>query len=273
MNDRAVPAFAPGVDYAMPADLYHAIPAVGSSGLKSFLRSPAHYRARLAQPAEPTDAQALGTAVHLAVLEPERFEREVVAAPKFDRRTTAGKAAAAEFDAAHAGRLVLAADVHETACRVRDAVRSHPAAALLLAHGAPEVSLQWIDEASGVPCKSRLDWLAPDHSVVDLKTARDASPLGFGRAIGQYGYAIQQAVYVAGVRAALGAEPPMFAFVAVETEPPFAVGVYVLDDDAVAAAEVRVAEALARFAQCRAADTWPAYGDLIQTITLPRWAL
>jgi divinyl protochlorophyllide a 8-vinyl-reductase len=39
--------------------------------------------------------------------------------------------------------------------------------------------------------------------VVDLKTGRDASPTGFARAIGQYGYALQAAWYLAGARAVL----------------------------------------------------------------------
>lgn len=270
---RAAVPFTPGVAYDMPEGVYRAIPALGSSDVKALLRSPAHYRAGLEDESEATDAQALGTAVHLAVLEPERFEREVVTAPKFDRRTTAGKADAAEFERANAGRLILPGDAYDTCCRVRDAVRGHPAAGMLLADGASEVVLQWADEATGTPCKARLDRLLPDHTVVDLKTARDASPAGFARAIGQYRYAMQEAHYRAGARVALGVEPPLFAFIAAETAPPYAVGVYVLDDEALQAAEARVAEALARHAECRAADRWPAYSDLIQTITLPRWAL
>lgn len=267
------PTFAPGVAYGMPDALYRALPALGSSDVKRLLRSPAHYRAASESADEPTDAQRLGTAVHLAVLEPERFATDVLVSPKFDRRTKAGKKAAAEFELRAAGRLALAADEHDTARCVADAVRAHPAASYLLAEGAPEVSLQWRDEATGTPCKARIDWLRPDHGIVDLKSARDASPLGFGRAIAQYGYAVQLAHYTAGARQVLRVEPPLFAFIAVETAPPFAVGVYVLDDDACVAAAGRVAEAMARYRDCSASGVWPAYSELIQTVTLPKWAL
>lgn len=273
MNAPHPPAFVCGVTYGMPEAQYHAIPALGSTDVKRLLRSPAHYRAGLDSDDEPSDAQQLGTAIHLAVLEPARFDAEVVVAPKFDRRTKAGKEAAEAFEAEHGAKLILPVDAFDTVRRVADAVRTHPAAAYLLAEGTLEVSLQWLDPATGTPCKARIDWLRPDHTKVDLKSARDASPAGFARAVGQYGYAIQQAHYMNGGRAVLQVEPPAFVFIAAETAPPYAVGVYVLDDEAVAAASGRVAEAMQRHADCRATGSWPAYSDLVQTITLPKWAL
>lgn len=267
------PEFRPGIAYGMPEAVYRAIPALGSSDVKALLRSPAHYRAGAEADSESTEAQVLGTAIHLGVLEPERFEREVLEAPAANRRTNAGREAVAEFERANPGAIILPEAAYLTVLHAVDAVRSHPAAAYLLEAGQPEVVLQWLDPETGTPCKARLDWLRPDLSVVDLKSARDASPGGFSRACASFGYAIQQAHYLRGARAVLQAEPPMFAFVAVEKDPPSAVGVYVLEDHAVAAADARVSEAMRRYSECRAADAWPAYSDLIQTITLPRWAL
>ena len=79
---------------SMPADHYHLHPAVGHSGLVRIMRSPAHYREYVAHPPEPTPAMQLGTAFHTALLEPDRFGQSFVVAPKFDRRTKDGKAAA-----------------------------------------------------------------------------------------------------------------------------------------------------------------------------------
>src|SRR5690349_7675909 len=83
-------------------DAYHDHPAVGSSHLKSIARSPAHYWSEWLDPSRPprtdTPAKWLGKAVHAAILEPERFKSDYVVGPRFDRRTKAGKEAAAAFE-------------------------------------------------------------------------------------------------------------------------------------------------------------------------------
>lgn len=59
-----------------------------------------------------SDAMTIGTAVHMALLEPIRFAEEVVVKPDdFDGRTKAGK----EWLAEHAGRIVMARDMHDRA--------------------------------------------------------------------------------------------------------------------------------------------------------------
>ncbi len=262
----------PLIDWMMPADEYHALAALGSSDVKAILRSPAHFKARANADDEPTEAKEIGTALHMAVFEPARFASEVVASPTFDRRTKAGKADAEAFEAAHAGKLILSASNHLIVQHASASVRAHRGAAALLAAGQPEVTFQWTDTTSGAPCKARVDWLRPDGVLVDLKSTRDASPAGFVREIVRFGYHLQAAHYMAGARAVLQEPPQAFVLIAVEKEPPFACGVYVLDDDARVRAAGRVAAALARWAECNAAGSWPAYSDLIEPITLPAWA-
>lgn len=59
-----------------------------------------------------SEAMTIGTAVHMALLEPIRFADEVVVKPDdFDGRTKAGK----EWLAEHAGRVVMARDMHDRA--------------------------------------------------------------------------------------------------------------------------------------------------------------
>ncbi|MEN9806177.1 MAG: hypothetical protein RL756_685 [Pseudomonadota bacterium] len=261
----------PTIDYGMPHAEYLAVPAMSASGIKRFIRSPAHFKAGSA--GIDASAAAVGTATHMAVLEPARFDAEVVVSPKFDKRSKAGKAEAEAWAAAHAGRLVIDEETFDAVRRMADAVRAHPAASALLQSGVPEVSMMWADADTGVACKSRADWLRPDGLIVDLKTARDASPGGFARAIGQYGYALQAAWYLAGARVVLREEPAGFVFVAVEKDPPHAVGVYALDAASVDAAADRIAGALVRLLDCQRSGHWPAYSSLVETITAPAWAL
>ena len=71
---------------------YHAdTSAISASGLKLFMRSPAHYYATYLDPnrieRSPTPAMRVGTATHCAILEPERFSAEYIALPEgLDRR-------------------------------------------------------------------------------------------------------------------------------------------------------------------------------------------
>lgn len=261
-----------GIDYHMPQDKYLALDALGSSDIKRLLRSPAHYRAAADTALEPTDAMVIGSAIHLGVLEPARFDVEVVQRPTFDRRTTIGKAAHAEWTAANEGKLALDAADFDAVRRAVDSARAHPAACALLAEGAPEVTLQWTDEATQAPCRARFDWLRPDSLICDLKTTIDASPEGFRREIAKWGYHYQAAHYGNGHRAVLRCEPAGFVFIAVEKVAPFAVGVYMLGEQSIASASGRVDEALRRWRDGTDTGVWPAYSSLVEPIEVPTWA-
>ena len=108
--------------------------AVSPSRLKE--RTMLHYWDRFENPnaikPAPTPAMQRGTALHTAVLEPETWADVVAVQPRLDRRTKAGKAAAAEFEQAAAGRVVLSADDAEEVALMADGVRCHPAAKVLL---------------------------------------------------------------------------------------------------------------------------------------------
>jgi hypothetical protein len=140
------------------------------------------------------------------------------------------------------------------------------------------VSAQWPanlrgDPATQAPCKARYDRLRPDNIIVDLKTTRDASPHGFQRSIANFGYALQAAHYRRGMREVLQQDMAAWCFIAVEKEPPFLVACYVLDAESIDASDVKVGKALASYMECKRTGVWPGYSDLIEPISLPKWAL
>jgi hypothetical protein len=264
--------FAPRFVDGLPARDYHALPSLSSSGVKKLLRSPAHYLHERTRENAPTDAMRIGTAVHTLVLEPERAG-EVVAMPEFNMRTNAGKAAAIEWLEAHPNRQAFDAATYDRIQRAADAVRAHPGAARLLTEGTAERSVFWRDQAEGIDCRARFDWHREDGGIVDLKTAKDASPAGFSRAIGAYGYHISAAHYCQGAEHVFGAFPRFWGFVVVEPEPPFAVACYVLDEASIRAGMALCARAYRAFRQCVDSGAWPAYPSTIEPISAPRWAL
>jgi hypothetical protein len=119
---------------------------------------------------EPTSAMRLGSLAHCAVLEPDELSKRYAIAP--DRRSNAGKAAAAEMSA-NGIEAVTESDM-ALALNMADAVRQHPYAAALLADGKAEQSFWWDDKATGQRCKCRPDWYQ-GTTIVDLKTCQDAS--------------------------------------------------------------------------------------------------
>ncbi|MFO0013911.1 MAG: recombinase family protein, partial [Planctomycetota bacterium] len=56
---------------------------------------------------------------------------------------------------------------------MNDSVTCHPLGAELLARGIPEGVIR--AEYRGIPCQIRLDWLAPEYGIVDLKTSDNLS--------------------------------------------------------------------------------------------------
>ena len=67
----------PGVYEGIPNAEYHGGPGISKSGLDLIHRSPMHYNAVVtaANDRTPTPAQEIGTAVHMAILEPEEFAK------------------------------------------------------------------------------------------------------------------------------------------------------------------------------------------------------
>lgn len=246
---------------------YHADPAVSASHVKEAMRSPYHYWARFLdpnrKPVEPTTAMRFGSLVHTAVLEPEELLQRYGVAP--DRRTKAGKEQA-ERMAADGIEAITETDM-TIALSMAASVRNHPAAAALLAKGKAEQSFWWDDLPTGLRCKCRPDWYH-GTTIVDLKTCQDASPAAFASSVAKFGYHIQAAHYLAGLH---GAE--RFVFVAVEKTAPYAIAVYELDQAAMALGRTMRDNALEVIATCKAADSWPGYGDTsVQTLSLPHWA-
>lgn len=262
---------------SMPADQYHAHPAVGHSGLVRIMRSPAHYQEYVSNPPEPTPAMQLGTAFHTALLEHDRFSQTFVAAPKFDRRTKEGKAAAEAWEVENAGKTALAAEQMAFIEEMVVSVRCHAGADRLLAEGVAEMSTFWIDRETGVECKCRPDFLLMAKEtvtgIVDVKTCCDASADGFARAIATLGYDVQAAFYQDGLKAVTGRTIP-FYFIAVEKETPFAVAAYKASDEVIEVGRAKYRGALQLLRWCRENDRWPAYqpNGEIESINLPRWA-
>lgn len=243
---------------------YHADrDTLSSTGAKLILKSPASYRWAMDNPQPVKAAFDLGTVVHSSVLGVGPKPIQVG-----DQRTKAGKEEAAQARAD--GNIPLSERDYLTATGMADAVLSHPTAGAILSVGEPEVSLYWRDDATDVACRGRIDWLH-DKACVDLKTTTDASPRGFQRAFANFRYQLQAAWYLQGLYACGIAGLP-FVFVAVEKDPPYLVGIYQPNDDAIEHGNVAAHTARTIYTDCQATGQWPGYSPEIEPLALPGWA-
>lgn len=250
---------------------YRALDAVNISSLLHIARSPAHYRHAIEHGVADTGAMAFGRIGHMAILEPERYADEIAV---WDGGRRAGKVWDA-WQLEHAGKVQVTMDDHLACMAMSVAVREHPAAGAYLcgAAGLVEHTIEW-RHRSGIRCKSRLDWVDLEHDVVvDLKTARDACELEFGRAAARLRYHTRAAFYSDAYRTCYGKDPT-FVLVVVEKEPPFAVACYRVPSDLIEAGRREYDELLGRLKYCRDHGEWPGIArDREVELVLPAWAV
>ena len=244
--------------------------------------TPAHLKAAMRNGQENKRHFDLGKVVHaLALGDGDTFE--VVQCVGRDKKVRdaedyATKSAQVHRDAIYeAGNVPILRRELDQAEAMAKSLREHPVARDLLSDGQPEVSLFWIDEATGAKCRARLDWLPNPQLdgrliVPDLKTANAAAPTEFAKAAARFGYYGQQHHYLDGIRQTGLASDPTFVFVVVETTDPWPVIVGRIHEEgdlALAAGVVDRCRSLYR--ECAATDTWPAYPGGLVDLSLPVW--
>lgn len=261
----------PGIIHGLPFPDYLALPAMSASRFKKIMRSPMAYKWDLDHPdTSASPSMALGTAAHMAILEPDRFAEAYVVY----EGTRRGKAWEA-FQEANEYRGILTTPEYADVCGMRDALRSHPAAARYLEHGEAEVTLQWTDPATGRAMKGRVDWLTQIDGqtvLVDLKTTRDSSPRKFGADAYKLGYHIQFSLYTDGWYH-LTRETPRFVVLAAESKAPYEPAVYDVPEDILMQGHEEYMGLLDLLKTCEDAKTWPPRSQEEMPLTLPAWAL
>jgi hypothetical protein len=278
---------APGAYPHIPAEAYHGAeicpgPSISATGLKTILhRSPLHYwHGSALNPNRKPQAEkrhfAVGKAAHDMLLLGERWPTAYhITPPGFSRAAKVQQADAilAADAAIAAGKTILTTDDAATVRAMAEALRRNAFASAALTNGQPEVTLAWIDKETGVWCRARPDFLPNKRRIIpDLKTAADASPDAFSRAITSYGYHIAAAHYLAGIEAIYGERPANWLHVVIEKEPPHVVALYELPGSDIEIGEDLRRRALRTFADCLAADDWPGYARDVVPVGLTDWA-
>ncbi len=248
---------------------YHLHPAIGSSGLKTILKSVGLFRWEQNQKRTPTKAMNFGTSFHFAVLEPKRFKDEVVAMPEF--KGTGMYAKKDQFLTENHGKVIISQDEMVDLKSMLRSVLDHNVASSLLVGGVPELSYFWTDKDTGVECKARPDYRRNGGALVDIKTTGDASLEEFSRSVLNFGYHISAAHYLEGVSQVLGQKFERFLLIAVEKTAPFGVQVFEIDFGTLEKGLELLKRALLKLKAARDANHYPIYSEEIVPLNIPAY--
>jgi exodeoxyribonuclease VIII len=220
----------------MNDEIYHNDTSrISKSGLDLINQTPAHYyRAYFGGMKTDSRTFLFGRAFHARILEPELY-----------------------FERYH---NLLSGVERVQIKNMRKSILTHPSARYLIEGGRNEQVFLWEDEITGAPCKAKADKIK-DDVIIDLKSCKDASALGFARSCRNYRYDVQSAFYLDGIPSA-----KHFVFIAVE---PITgrCEVYKAPDRMVNEGRQKYLENLETYMECKKSGVWPAYkSDKIQSV-------
>lgn len=256
----------------VPYSAYLELDAIGSTHLSWLAVSPLYFQHMVHNPPGATPSQMLGSLVHSLVLDESTgpFVREpdpAAIAPdaKTPRATNAYKDAVQKLMAD--GGILVRGPEWGAAEGMRDAVLSHPQAAGFLKRATlREETL--IVEWRGRFCRGRLDAAnAKAGLLVDLKTTRDLARFS-PYAVTDLGYYRQLAWYRRIWGLVTGEDLPVCVLIAVESDPPFDVGVFALDQSALFYGDLECKMLIEQLEQCEQTKNWPGMFPGVGTATV-----
>ncbi|OED40265.1 hypothetical protein ACH42_17290 [Endozoicomonas sp. (ex Bugula neritina AB1)] len=302
-----------GIYDNLPEEEYHSGEGLSASILVEMGRSPAHCRAKLDGLGDRrTRALEIGTALHCAVLEPERFKTAYQLAPNPSDEQYADVVPVADValkahckklgisgysklkkedlkaaildvapdtqfwdevvaSAEAKAKIITEADM-DLCSGVMASVQAHSKASKAFSRGVAESSIYWNDAETGILCRGRMDYYREDLGIIfDLKSCVDARYSKFQRDVMNYHYHMKAAWYLVGCRT-LGLPANGFAWLAIEKEAPYAIGLYMASEDMLQLGGEKMRSLLLHYSECQKSGIWNGYPDEFSTMELPQWA-
>jgi hypothetical protein len=250
--------------YDEPNAAYHANAAIGSGDIRRMLRSARLYADGLeGMCGRQSDALQFGIASHMALLEPERFEREFVVKPDgMSFATKEGKA----WREQQGSKSIIAAQDAECLHYMRERMPADVAA--IFAACRKEVTVRVDIDGLASQCRPDL-WNIDADAFYDLKTIPSIE--GIDRAIWEHRLDVQLAWYRRVIATETGRPVVKSPLIFVEKAPPYRWRIVELTLDYEQMADDTVDEALAQIHARNRSGCWDDAGDLYRTVEVPKW--
>lgn len=249
---------APGLHKGINPEQYHQDPAVSCTGIKRLLNSPLDYWAFSPHNPERRDgksssALAAGSAFHCLLLEPDAFPSRFQVKEGVQTSRVPGFVGEGDFKEMEAAIA---------------AIRAMPRVSRLFTEGEAEVTMVWDDPFTGVRCRCRHDYFRQAHNMtVDYKTTTEVSEREIDRQLVRYGYHVQAAFYLDGMKALGLGDHQDFVFVFQQRDYPHKVYATTLCDETIGIGREAYQHALSIYKRTRDEvgfeKPWPAFKDEI----------
>lgn len=225
-----------------------------------------------------TDAMRLGTAIHCAVLEPEKFAGQYAVMPNYSQDpenvtdkgvrsfssvTKYVKTKQEEWRCINGDKTELTEFEYATCQRVVASVKEIPHVIELLDSCEKEVTVEGV--ICGVECKGRIDFFG---SVIgDLKTTQSVETQAFSRVFFNLEYGFKLAFYRELVRQSRGDLPVVV--LAVETSGDFDRCLYRVPSELLDYSMDQVNVTLMKYRQCLDSGIWPGVDNGFDAVDFP----
>ena len=220
-------------------------------------KSPLHAKVYSNSANPPSESMRLGTAIHCALFEPERFSADYIEEPEIeDKRKNPGRKEWEEFKEKHADKIadkrVLSSKDLSNIVGCKESILTNIP---FFTGGHSEVSLFWPCRFTGIQMKAKVDYLKR-YEVIDLKTTGDASAWVYQTR--RYNLGLQMSHYSAGFEAIFGFEPS-FTFVVAEREPPHGIKTFIYDSQGIGINRDIYKDCVQQWAACLDSQVFPGY--------------
>ena len=246
----------------LPLADYLRVPLWSQSSLKEAAKSALH--AKAARDASvrtpPTDAMLLGSALHLAFLEPDKAEGRIVVWLGKARRGEAW----ADFQAKNKGKIILTNDQYGRLAGMIHALRDNFFVDKLARFGDMPVEVTKIGDVCGLKMKGRADALG-EFTICDIKTVKSADPRKFLNACIQFGYDVQGAVYCELF------DRDKFCLICVESDRPHDVVVFELSQAMLDNGRRKMMGYIKTILEAERTGIWPGRSSTPITLESPSW--
>jgi exodeoxyribonuclease VIII len=253
----------------MPDDAYHSHDSVSKSMLDLVNRSPAHLA--YAQEKDQTRGMVIGSAIHCAILEPLRFDKEYMILKGVTKRTESTyKQAIKQRDEA----LTLTEAEGDNVLGMQEAMQLNPTAIKeLKKDGYAELSAFVTCPVTGLLLRCRYDWVTLyDNNCIDLKKTQDVRYEAFQKSVANYRYHVQDAFYSYVYKLITG-NKLRFRFLTVEEQQPHANKVFELDTEAKQVGARQFKADLEAYKHAMESGDWSGIAQEDEMLNLPMWAL
>lgn len=254
---------------------YRNYPAISHSSLLKIGESPEKFKYYLENKEEPTKSLIFGQLFHKMALLPESLKDDFIIIPNVDRRTKEGKNIYSEFLRSCEGRISVNEDMIEQSEKMVESLFKNDFANKLL-KGYKEKEFFWIDILTQEPCKCRFDCITDINDTliaVDLKTTDNAETEAFTRSSIKYGYDVQAAMYLDGLKANTNKDA-IFVFIAIEKNPPYSINILQADKLFIKRGYDRFRELIGIYHDCKISNNWYGYlgkYNQINNLALPAY--